>query len=133
MFDFWAILAASIAAVLNFIIAVRNQIQIMNVLRTLDQMRIDVESRIIAEGGMTMPPGDRIKRRLVEWGQTFDSDELRDGLVELKSVPPNPSPPPEDEQAEPWGLGDDADPPKRERFGHRLRAYRREHKEHDGD
>jgi hypothetical protein len=130
MLDFWAILAASIAAVLNFIIAIRNQIHIQNVLRTLDQMRRDTESRIGENGGMTMPPGERIKRRLVEWGQEFLSDELDDGTVELAEVPPNPSPPPEDEQAEPWGLGDDVDPHKRERFGHRLRDYRREHRAH---
>jgi hypothetical protein len=96
-------------------------------------MRRDVESRIGENGGMTMPMGDKVKRRLVEWGQEFLSDELDDGKVELRTVAPSPSPPPEDEQVEPWGLGDDADPPKRERLGHRLREYRREHKEHDGD
>jgi len=80
------------------------------------------------------PPGDiakeAIKRRLVRFGERFDSDELKRGEVELELVPPNPDPPPEDEQAEPWGLLDDAPEEKHHRFGHRLRAYRERHR-HD--
>jgi hypothetical protein len=56
-------------------------------------------------------------RRLVRSGEEFNSDELRDGLVELELPEPSPEPA-EDDQVEPWGSG------KRHLFrGHRLRAY----------
>jgi hypothetical protein len=74
-----------------------------------------------------MPIGDRFRRprrrRIVRWGEMFTSDELADGEVELEEPPPGPEPP-EDEQAEPWGLGDDVPEGKHRRYGRRLQDYR---------
>jgi hypothetical protein len=72
-----------------------------------------------------------VKRRLVRFGERFDSDELARNEVELEEVPPAPEPP-EDEQAEPWGLAEDAPPEKHAKFGHRLREYVAAHR-HPGD
>jgi hypothetical protein len=71
-----------------------------------------------------MPIGDRIRRRhhrdrrIVRSGETFTSEELDAGEVELELPRPSREPPP-DQQAEPWGTarGDD-------RFAGRDRAYR---------
>jgi hypothetical protein len=83
-----------------------------------------------------MPIGDRIRRhprrRLVRSGETFTSDELEAGDVELEAVPAG-SAPPEDEQAEPWGWRDKAMPPQ---MRVRLDAYQiflRERGEADPD
>jgi hypothetical protein len=73
-----------------------------------------------------MPIGDRFKRtrrRRVRWGEVFTSDELADGEIELEEPQPSPEPP-EDEQAEPWGLGEDASEWKHRRAGRRLQDYR---------
>ena len=53
-----------------------------------------------------MPLGDRLpwhkhKRRLVRFGDRFDSGELERGEVELEL--PEPSPEPAEEPSEPWG------------------------------
>lgn len=57
-------------------------------------------------------------RRLVRTGDSFTSDELEAGTVELELPEPSPEPP-EDEAAEPWGAQED-DP----RFRDRLALYR---------
>jgi hypothetical protein len=82
-----------------------------------------------------MPIGDRIRRRrrrLVRDGETFTSDELERGDVELEEVQPAPEPPPS-EQAEPWAWRD-KDPPEHVR--RRLDAYEeflRQRREADPD
>jgi hypothetical protein len=74
------------------------------------------------------PIRDAIVRRLIRFGERFDSDELDRGEVELELPEPNPDPPPEEEQVEPWGLAESSGEEKHRRFGHRLRSY----KEHIG-
>jgi hypothetical protein len=72
-------------------------------------------------------------RRSVRWGELFTSDELDNRVVDLEEVPPNPKPPREDVQVEPWGLGDDA-PAAKHRLHHgRLRHYLREYGGDRGD
>jgi hypothetical protein len=73
------------------------------------------------------PLRDEIRRRLVRFGDQFTSDELEHGDVELEAVAANPDPPPEDEQAEPWGLSDDAPEHKKQLFHGRLLDYVRHH------
>jgi hypothetical protein len=71
-----------------------------------------------------MPLGDRLRRhprkRLVRSGETFTSDELDRGDVELELPAPTLNPPPDEEQAEPWGWRDKTLPP---RMRDRLAAY----------
>lgn len=61
-------------------------------------------------------------KRLIRMLETFTSDELERGEVELAEVEPAPEPP-EEEQAEPWN----SDKPS---FRDRLMAYRRHVLEH---
>jgi len=65
--------------------------------------------------------------RRVKFGDRFTSDELADGLVVLEEVMANQNPPPEGQQVEPWGLGDDAPEEKHRLFSGRLREYLRRH------
>lgn len=81
----------------------------------------------MADNVSNREPTEGRERRRVFFGDTFTSDELRDGLVELVEVEPNPNPPPEDEQVEPWGLRDDAPIEKHRLFHGRLRDYMMEH------
>jgi hypothetical protein len=74
-------------------------------------------------------PGGRPKRR-VAFGDIFNSDELRDGLVELVEVEPGPQIP-EEEQVEPWGLSDDAPEEKHRLFHGRLYEYVERHRHGD--
>lgn len=61
-------------------------------------------------------------RRLVHAFETFTSDELDRGEVELEEVPPTPEP--EEEAAEPWGWGDKEMPSAPRRA---LAFYRERH------
>jgi hypothetical protein len=78
-----------------------------------------------------MPPdsplAEAVQRRLVRFGDPFTSGELERGEAELDAVPPNPHPPPEDEQAEPWGFEERGDEHKHRRFRDRLSRYRHHH------
>ena len=69
-----------------------------------------------------MPLGDRIrhhrhKRRLVRSGDSFTSDELERGEVELEEVPPGPAPA---DEVEPWAWRDKAMP---QAVAERARLY----------
>ena len=77
---------------------------------------------------------EAVKRRLVRIGERFNSDELARGELEFEEVSPAPEIP-EDEQVEPWALLAEFRE-KHEHHGlfHRLREYRKHHKEaDDGD
>lgn len=65
--------------------------------------------------------GRHLVRRLIHPGEEFDTAELDADQVELEAVPATPEPP-EDEQAEPWGLAQVAG-----KALDRLRAYRAAH------
>jgi hypothetical protein len=58
------------------------------------------------------------QKRLVRSGDAFNSDELRDGLIELERV--SPAPEPAEERSHPAELPDD--PPRHHRFLGRLRG-----------
>jgi len=81
----------------------------------------------MADNFVTRRLEDGREPRLIRFGDTFSSDELRDGLVRLEEVMANQNPPPEDEQVEPWGLGDEAPEEKHRLFSGRLREYMRRH------
>lgn len=63
----------------------------------------------------------RRRARLVRFGDTFDSDELEAGTVELEEVDPEDGPEDEGEAAEPWGGWNDKPMPGRVRA--RLEGY----------
>lgn len=74
---------------------------------------------------MDAPMGDKIRRRLVRFGDRFTELELQRGEAELEIV--EPAPEPAQEPDEPWGRI--ADLPK----SHSAWAWLRERLGHHGD
>jgi|SRR5215469_1188964 len=130
MLDFWAVIAAIIAALFNTAMAIINQRRVREMGETLEELVRSIRSKMKNGGGSMSsdkPVRDAVRRRLVRFGEEFTSQEVDDGEVELEEVSPDSDPPPEDQQAEPWGYGEAERKRVPRPIRDALRKYREEH------